>query len=276
MEQSYEESPYRPRITEPARRYRERMSGGAEPFGASLERTDPEFMERYCNFAFDEVIERTGGSGRLDDRTRFMAILATLLGCQGVAEFRETLPAALNMGVSAVEAKEIVYQAVDYLGMGRARSFFDVVNEVLASRGVELPLPSQATTEPTEESRLAGGTDRQVAIFGEHMRDFPDSGPADRRHINRWLAANCFGDYYTRRGLDDAQREMITFCYLAAQGGVEPQLVAHVGANLHVGNDRDFLIAVVSACLPYIGYPRSLNALRCIDDAVAARNASEA
>ncbi|WP_207763390.1 carboxymuconolactone decarboxylase family protein [Bifidobacterium margollesii] len=252
------------------------MSGGAEPFGASLERTDPEFMERYCNFAFDEVIERTGGSGRLDDRTRFMAILATLLGCQGVAEFRETLPAALNMGVSAVEAKEIVYQAVDYLGMGRARSFFDVVNEVLASRGVELPLPSQATTEPTEESRLAGGTDRQVAIFGEHMRDFPDSGPADRRHINRWLAANCFGDYYTRRGLDDAQREMITFCYLAAQGGVEPQLVAHVGANLHVGNDRDFLIAVVSACLPYIGYPRSLNALRCIDDAVAARNASEA
>ena len=46
-------------------------------------------------------------------------------------------------------------------------------------------------------------------------------------HINRWLAANCFGDYYTRKGLDLAQRELITFCFLMAQGGCEPQLIAH-------------------------------------------------
>ena len=31
--------------------------------------------------------------------------------------------------------------------------------------------------------------------------------------------ANCFGDYYTRTGLDLKQREMITFCFLAAQVG---------------------------------------------------------
>ena len=34
-----------------------------------------------------------------------------------------------------------------------------------------------------------------------------------------------------------------------------------------VGNDRLFLIQIVSQCLPYIGYPRSLNALSCIDEA---------
>ncbi|PJM76380.1 carboxymuconolactone decarboxylase family protein [Bifidobacterium simiarum] len=238
----------------------------------SLERTDPEFMERYLNFAYDDVIRQGAAEGEpLDERTRFMAILATLLGCQGVDEFRDLLPAALNMGVTPVEAKEIVYQAVDYLGMGRVRPFLDVTNAVLVERGVTLPLPSQASTEPTEESRLAGGTEKQVEIFGEHMRDFPNAGPADRRHINRWLAANCFGDYYTRGGLDNAQREMITFCYLAAQGGVEPQLIAHAGGNLRVGNDKAFLIKVVSACLPYIGYPRSLNALRCIDEAVKAQ-----
>ncbi|MBT1166853.1 carboxymuconolactone decarboxylase family protein [Bifidobacterium simiarum] len=250
------------------------MPGGGSSDSASgsevesLERTDPEFMERYLNFAYDDVIRQGAAEGEpLDDRTRFMAILATLLGCQGVDEFRDLLPAALNMGVTPVEAKEIVYQAVDYLGMGRVRPFLDVTNAVLAERGVKLPLPSQASTESTEESRLAGGTERQVEIFGERMRDFPNAGPADRRHINRWLAANCFGDYYTRGGLDNAQREMITFCYLAAQGGVEPQLIAHAGGNLRIGNDKAFLIKVVSACLPYIGYPRSLNALRCIDEA---------
>ena len=86
-------------------------------------------------------------------------------------------------------------------------------------------------------------------------------------HINRWLAANCFGDYYTRTGLDLKQREMVTFCYLAAQGGCEPQLTAHAKGNMNLGNDREFLTKVVSQCLPYIGYPRSLNAIACINKA---------
>ena len=36
---------------------------------------------------------------------------------------------------------------------------------------------------------------------------------------------------------------------------------------MNLGNDRDFLVAVVYQCLPYIGYPRSLNAISCIDRA---------
>jgi len=99
------------------------------------------------------------------------------------------------------------------------------------------------------------------------MRGFWKSGPEDARHINHWLTDNCFGDYYTRGGLGDAQREMITFCFLAAQGGCEPQLTNHVKANIRIGNDKAFLIKVVSQCLPFIGYPRSLNALRCVNDA---------
>ena len=75
-------------------------------------------------------------------------------------------------------------------------------------------------------------------------------------HINRWLAANCFGDYYTRTGLDLAQREMITFCFLAAQGGCEPQLIAHAAGNMTLGNDKEFLIRVVSQFSEYAYYGR--------------------
>ena len=89
-------------------------------------------------------------------------------------------------------------------------------------------------------------------------------------HINRWLAANCFGDFYTRTGLDLKQREMITFCFLMAQSGCEPQLIAHAKGNMNLGNDKDFLVRVVSQCLPYIGYPRSLNAMSCIQKAAEA------
>ena len=117
------------------------------------------------------------------------------------------------------------------------------------------------------ENRLEAGAQVQVDIFGEGMRGFYRSGPEESRHINRWLADNCFGDYYTRKGLDYQQREMITFCFLAAQGGCEPQLTSHAAANMRIGNDKAFLISIISQCLPYIGYPRSLNALRCVNDA---------
>lgn len=51
-------------------------------------KTDSEFIERFDNFAFDQVVSHDD----LDDRTRFMVILATLLGCQGIDEFRAMLP----------------------------------------------------------------------------------------------------------------------------------------------------------------------------------------
>lgn len=224
--------------------------------------TDPEFAERFEHFAFQEVVNEEGQ--RLDDITRHMAIIATLLGCQGLDEFKLELPRALDAGLSPVMVKEVVYQAVDYLGIGRVRPFLNITNDILAERGVKLPLDGQATT--TMDNRLEKGMQTQVEIFGDAMKEAWKNG-----HINRWLAANCFGDYYTRNGLTLAQREMITFCFLAAQGGCEPQLTAHAGGNMNLGNDRAFLMKVVSQCLPYIGYPRSLNAITCINKAAESR-----
>jgi len=254
-------------ITEFAKEYHEKMFPGSV---SCFSETDPEFIERFDNFAFDEVINQPGQG--LDDKTRFLAILATLLGCQGIDEYEAMLPAALNFGVTPVEVKETVYQAVAYLGIGRVRPFLKVTNQVLTDRGVKLPLKGQAATT---ENRRENGTQAQIDIFGEGMRDFWRSGPEESRHINLWLADNCFGDWYTRTGLDYKQREMITFCFLAAQGGCEPQLTAHAGANLRLGNDKPFLIRVISQCLPYIGYPRSLNALTCVNAAAAQADGSK-
>ena len=250
-------------ITEFSKQYHEKMFPG---YVSKFLETDPEFIERFDNFAFDEVINMPDIGGKeVDGRTRHMAILATLLGCQGIDEFRAMLPAAMNFGVTPVEMKEIIYQAVAYLGIGRVFPFLKAVNEFLESKGISLPLEGQATT--TIENRREAGTQAQVDIFGEGMRDFWQSGPEESRHINLWLADNCFGDYYTRKGLDYAERELITFCFLSAQGGCEPQLTSHVAANMGNGNDKLFLIKIISHCLPFIGYPRSLNALRCVKEA---------
>lgn len=223
--------------------------------------TDPEFVERMEHFVLEEVVKEPGQE--LPVETRYMAVLATLLGCQGLDIYREMVPKALNSGVTPVMVKEIVYQAVDYLGIGRVMPFLSVTNDILTARGIKLPLPAQATT--TMENRLEKGVEAQAEIFGQHMKEAWKAG-----HINRWLAANCFGDYYTRGGLDLRQREMITFCFLMAQGGCEPQLTSHAKGNMNLGNDKDFLIKVVSQCLPYIGYPCSLNAINCVNKAAEA------
>jgi len=246
-------------LTEQAKANYEKAFKGAAGFG--IEETDPEFAERIVNFAFDEVANH----GNLPEDIRYMAILATLLGCQGIELFKEMVPAALNCGVSPVQVKEIVYQATAYLGLGRTYEFVKAVNDIFKAKGIALPLEGQSQT--TMEDRLQKGNQVQINYFGEGIRESWKKGEPSISHINYWLADNCFGDYYTRTGLDDRQREMITFCFIAAQGGCEPQLIAHAKANMGLGNSKEFLIEVISQCIPYIGYPRSLNANAAVNKA---------
>ena len=140
-------------------------------------RLDPEFSERMEAF-LQEV--RSEPSQELPARTRSLAVLAALLGCQGLDEFSDELGRALDDGLTPVMVKEIVYQAVDYLGMGRVRPFLDKTNELLSARGVALPLAGQATT--TMSDRLEKGAQAQADIFGPQMLEAWKAG-----HINRWL-----------------------------------------------------------------------------------------
>jgi len=66
--------------------------------------TDPELIEVFDNFAFDEVL----GYGNLDNRTRLIVILASMIASQALAEYKVMLGGALNVGVTPVEVKEIV------------------------------------------------------------------------------------------------------------------------------------------------------------------------
>lgn len=121
-------------VTAAAKEYHEKMFPG---YRSKFLDTDPEFIERFDNFAFDEVVN----SDDLDGRTRMTAILAVLIGCQGIDEYRAMLPAALNFGVTPAEAKEMLYQGTAYLGIGRVFPFLHAANEIIARRGVALPLP---------------------------------------------------------------------------------------------------------------------------------------
>jgi len=102
------------------------------------------------------------------------------------------------------------------------------------------PLEGQSTT--TAETRHRDGLAVQKSIFGDRIDAMYASSPPDQRHIQRYLSANCFGDYYTRTGLDIPTRELLTF-------------------------------AVITQLLPYIGYPRALNAIGCLNEVISESSA---
>jgi 4-carboxymuconolactone decarboxylase len=159
---------------------------------------------------------------------------------------------------------------VPYVGVAKVFDFLHATNAVFQKKGIELPLEGQSTTTP--ETRFEKGVAAQKAIFGEAIDKMRQQSPKDQLHIQDFLAANCFGDYYTRNGLDLKTRELLTFAMLISLGGCEPQVKGHVTGNLKLGNDRTRLIDVVTQLLPYIGYPRTLNALRVIDEVVPSTN----
>ncbi|MGO9925153.1 MAG: carboxymuconolactone decarboxylase family protein [Mycobacterium sp.] len=232
---------------------------------STLKVTDPELIGYFDNFAFDEVLHY----GSLDARTRLMVQLASLIACQAVSEYRVMLGAALTVGVTPVEVKEIVYQAIPYVGIGKVFDCLHATNDVLTDRGIALPLEGQSTTTP--ETRAEKGLNIQKEIAGDERVDqMYASAPQDEMHIQRLLSANCFGDHYTRTGIDIKARELLTFAMLISLGGCEPQAKGHAAANLNVGNDRSVLLSVITQLLPFIGYPRTLNALRVINEVTPA------
>lgn len=255
------------RLTENAVKNHEELFPNHE---SKLQKTDPEFIELFDNWAFDEVIRQS----KLDTKSRVMLILASTIASQALGEYKAIVSAALNVGVTPVEIKEILYQSVPYVGIAKAFDFLHASNEVLKSKGISLPLEGQSTTTP--ETRYEKGLALQKAIFGEMINKMRQQSPKDQMHIQDFLAANCFGDYYTRNGLDIKTRELLTFAMLISLGGCEPQVKGHLAGNLKVGNDRERLVDVATQLLPFIGYPCTLNALRIIDEIAPLVNTTSA
>jgi 4-carboxymuconolactone decarboxylase len=237
---------------------------------STLAVTDPELIETFDNFAFDEVLRH----GNLDARTRLMVQLASTIASQALREYRVMLGAALTVGVTPIEVKEIVYQAVPYVGMAKVFDFIHATNDVLTERGVDLPLPGQSTTTPENRAEKGLAVEKQI-VGGDVVERLYASSPRDQLHFQHYLSANCFGDHYTRTGIDVPTRELLTFSMLVSLGGCEAQVKGHVAANLNVGNGRARLIDVLTQLLPFIGYPRTLNALRVVDEVTATPKSKE-
>ena len=222
---------------------------------------DPEFFDIMKHFTYGELFYQ----GSLDNRQRELIALVVLTTIQCLSEVRAHAGAALNIGVTPIEIKESLYQCAPFIGFPRVQEAIRIVNEVMLSRGISLPLDSQRRIG--EGDRFEKGREIQFPIYGDRIKQTISTLPEEQReNLPRYLTELCFGDFYTRAGLDLQTRELLILCVLCALGGTDVQIKSHATGNLKVGNSRDTLVSAITFCLPFIGFPRTLNAINIVKD----------
>ncbi|MBQ3446674.1 MAG: carboxymuconolactone decarboxylase family protein [Synergistaceae bacterium] len=107
-----------------------------------------------------------------------------------------------------------------------------------------------------------------VVLTTNQMRD---STPDFQKHLQDNLSAFCFGDTYTRGTLDYKMREMLTMAVIGTLGTGEPQYKSHVAGTLAAGATKEEVIGIITVMNPYIGFPRTLNALRIANEVFSER-----
>lgn len=228
---------------------------------ASITKTNDADLESiFNNFVYGEVYNY----GTLEPKLRELVTLVSLTASQGTDMIKPHIETALNIGVSPIEIKEALYQCSPYVGYPRVFAALEKANEVFKEKNISLPIESQSTV--TESTRFDKGLETQVSMYGDAILTAHSNAAPNQKHIQNFLSANCFGDFYTREGLDLQTRELLTFIMIVSLGGAEPQAIAHANANIKMGNSKDMMLEAVTQCLPYIGYPRTLNAITIINN----------
>ncbi len=229
---------------------------------AVLSATDPELMSMLQRFIFGEVFY----TGNLDDKTRELITITALTTNQTLPQLKAHTNAALNIGVKPIEIREVVYQLAPFIGYPKVLNALDTINSVFKARNIQLPLENKGTVK--ENERLEKGKEKQVPLYGTGMKKNMSDLPGEFGIIiPDMLTASCFGDFYTREGLDIKTRELTIYCALATLGGTERQMASHAVGNLKVGNSKETLISAMIQCYPYIGFPRTSNAINILKDA---------
>ena len=89
--------------------------------------------------------------------------------------------------------------------------------------------------------------------------------------FTRYLVEFAFGEIYAREG-DLKHRELIAIASLATMGGCDAQLETHVHGAFNVGLTEDEIVEAVMTLIPYIGFPKALNAMTVVKRVVDKRS----
>ncbi len=230
--------------------------------GEALQTTgdDPEMMAILQKYIFGEVFT----VGDLDIKTRELLTVTSLSVQQTLPQLKAHINAALNVGATPIEVRETIYQLAPFIGFPKTLNAIGVMNEVFKERGIKTPLKLTAAVK--ENERYEKGFAIQNPLYGDEIAQslsgLPDNMGKD---VSDFLTEVCFGDFYTRDGLDIKTRELLFIAALVTTGN-SATLKSHIKGNLKAGNSKETITAAIIQCMPYVGFPNTIAALKTMKE----------
>ena len=124
-----------------------------------------------------------------------------------------------------------------------------------------------------EQTRFETGIEQLKKIDGIGGENVIKSLEGIAPDVGRFIIEFAFGEIYPREELSLPEREMVTITSLLTSGGCEPQLEVHINGALNVGITPKKIIETFIQCIPYIGFPRVLNAITVAKNVFSERKA---
>ena len=220
---------------------------------------DVEMMQILQKYIFGEVFT----VGKLDIKTRELITVVSLTTQQTLPQLKAHINGALNAGNTPLEVREAIYQCAPFIGFPKTLNALGVLNEVFKERKIE---PPAAAATVSENERYKKGKEIQEKLYGDEikqaMKGLPDNLGDEAA---RFLTEVCFGDFYTRQGLDIKTRELLALAILVTKDD-ERTLRSHIKGSIKAGNTPETVAAAIIQCMPYTGTPNALHALKILKE----------
>lgn len=224
---------------------------------------DPEFMAILQKYIFGEIFT----VGELDIKVREMLTIVSLVTQQTLPQLKAHIHAGLNIGITPIELREVIYQCAPSIGFPKTLNALSVMNEVLEERGIALPLEITSTVD--EQTRFEQGFAIQSKMYGSEVANMLQGLPHNiDKELSRYITEFYFGDFYTRKGLSIELRELLVISILVTTGHTEI-LRNHIQGNLRIGNSAETIAAAIIQCSPYVGFPNTIEALKVLKEIIA-------
>ena len=228
--------------------------------GMATSGDDVEMMQILQKYIFGEVFT----VGDLDIKTRELITVVCLTTMQTLPQLRAHINGALNAGNSPLEVREAIYQCAPFIGFPKTLNALGVLNEVFKERNIQTPLESAITV--SENERYQKGREIQEKLYGDEIKQAMKGLPQNLGdEAARFLTEVCFGDFYTRKGLDLKTRELLSLAILVTKDD-DITLKSHIKGSIKAGNSPETVAAAIIQCMPYTGTPNALHALKYLKE----------
>lgn len=232
-----------------------------------LQSTDREFSQIAKKYIYSDIASQSV----LSQQDRELVTAATVITQQLPAHMvKNCLEEALSAGVPPVELRESIYQLSPYIGIGRVIAALEILNEVFKDKGISISDAEDNLATTSDYDRFERGLKFQTDTYGERITRMRETTPEYQKHLQDDLSAFCFGDIYSRKGLDLKHREFLTVAAIGTLG-IEAQFKSHVSGTLSAGGTKEEVVGIITAMNPYVGFPRTLTLMKYANEVFAGK-----